>query len=88
MTDTENENVVFVSAANNLGIDGLISKIECVLKDGKKEIEMEIPYTEQSVLNSLYSNYNVLSIEYEDTCIRVVAVLDEKGIGMYRRFSK
>jgi hypothetical protein len=53
---------------------------------GKEEKTLLIPYTEQSVLNSIYKTSTVLSTEYTDEGVRVEAVLDAHGKGLYSAY--
>ena len=42
-----------------------------------------IPYSEQGIVSSLYNSYTVSSVEYTDSGVEVVAVLDARGMGLY-----
>ena len=45
-----------------------------------------IPYSNQSVLSSLYDNYTVGNVDYVDEGISVEVILDERGRGMYSAY--
>ena len=79
-------NTVFVSGANGFGIDALLSEIEKTVQRFKKKYTLLIPYTNQSLVSTLYNNYTVSSTEYLDDGISVEVVLDEKGRGMYGKY--
>ena len=80
------ERTVVISALENNGINVLLSMIEDVIHEGKKECSLLIPYTEQAVLSNMYNKYTVLEVEYTDDGIRVKAVLGPEGRGMLGRF--
>ena len=77
---------VAISAATGSGIDALLSMIEEVMERTQRTVTFEIPYNEQSIVNSLYSKYTVISVEYLDSCVEVKAKLDAKGLGKYSRY--
>ena len=80
------EDSVLVSARNGNGIDELLSMIEAIIRKSKKSVEMLLPYTEQSRLNSIYNEYKVEATEYRDDGIFVKATLDERGVGFYKKY--
>ncbi len=80
------EDSVFISALNGEGIDGLLALIEEVIQRTKKKSILLLPYTEQSVLNSIYNSYSVESVDYKDNGIEVAAILDAKGQGLYGKY--
>ena len=82
----ERSDTVFVSAKNGVGISDLIKKIEEIIKQNKKECDLLLPYSAQSMLSMLYDEYSVKSVEYTDEGISVIAILDEKGRGIYSKF--
>ena len=79
-------NSVAVSAKTGEGIETLLSKIESVLRESKKEYNLLIPYSAQSKVNQIYNEYTVIDTEYTDDGILIKCVLDEKGYGMYKAF--
>ena len=77
---------VFISAGSGLGIDDLLTTIASVLKAGKREASLLIPYAQAGVLNTLRGECPILGEpEYLDDGIRVDTVLDDRN---YSRFSK
>ena len=84
----ERTDTVYVSAKSGDGIPTLIEKIEEIIKQNKKECNLLLPYSAQSMLSSLYDEYTVKSVEYTDEGISVTTVLDEKGRGIYSKFIK
>ena len=82
----EGEDNVVVSGALGYGIDKLLSAIETAIHKFKKECELLIPYSDQSSLSALYNAYTVKNVEYLDKGISVIAVLDEKGRGIYGKY--
>ena len=82
----EGEETVVVSGVTGHGIDRLLLSIETVIHKFKRDYNLLIPYSEQSALSSLYNSYIVKSTDYLDNGIAVVAVLDEKGRGIYGKY--
>jgi GTP-binding protein HflX len=77
---------VFVSGATGMGIDDLLHEIERTVQRFKKKYALLIPYTNQSIVSTLYNNYTVSATDYLDDGIRVEVILDEKGKGMYGKY--
>ena len=82
----EGDETVVVSGATGHGLDRLIESIERAIHKFKKDVKLLIPYSDQSALSALYNSYTVKSTEYIDNGIAVVAVLDEKGRGIYGKY--
>ena len=80
------DDAVAVSAFTGEGIDALVEMLENEIHKGKKEVSLLIPYAEQSILNSLYNNYTVISVDYLAEGVSVLVVLDSKGMGQYRKY--
>lgn len=80
------EDSVIVSARDGRGIDELLALIEEIIHRTKKAVEILLPYTEQSLLNSIYNEYKVESAEYRDDGILIKTVLDERGVGLYKKY--
>ncbi|MBO5207457.1 MAG: GTPase HflX [Clostridia bacterium] len=80
------EDSVFVSGKDGRGLDLLISKIEELLLKFKKSTTLLIPYSEQSLVSTLYSGYTVESVEYLADGVMVRVKLDEASRGRYKRY--
>ena len=80
------DGTVYISARNGYGIDTLLDLIEKKLLETKKEYTLLIPYDKQGLLNAIYKEYSVKETEYTDDGVSVIAVLDEKGKGLYRKY--
>ena len=83
---TDGDNTVVLSGVTGEGIDRLLSLIEEAIHRFKKKYSLLIPYSNQSVLSSLYNSYTVGTVEYLDDGISVEVILDERGRGMYSKF--
>ena len=81
-TDTS----VFISAKTAEGIDDLLSTIERVIQSTKKRVKLLIPYSDQSAVNTLYNSYSIGEVEYVENGVLIEAVLDSKGLGIYRKY--
>ena len=80
------ENSVATSGVTGEGIERLLGIIENELHKFNKKYVLSIPYDAQSALSTIYNSYKVESVDYIDTGVRVVAVLDEKGRGVYGKY--
>lgn len=80
------ENSVATSGVTGEGIERLLGIIENELHKFNKKFVLSIPYDAQSALSTIYNSYKVESVDYIDTGVRVVAVLDEKGRGVYGKY--
>ncbi len=86
ITDMDGDDAVILSGATGEGIDRLLCLIEQTIHRFKKKYSLLIPYSNQSVVSTLYDNYTVESVDYVDDGIRVEVILDERGRGMYSRY--
>lgn len=77
---------VYISAKEGWGLDLLLEALGELAHAGKKRCTLYFPYSEQGKVSALYQDASVESIEYTDTCVAVVAVLDEKSQGKYAEF--
>ena len=77
---------VYISAKEGWGLDLLLEALGELAHAGKKRCTLYFPYSEQAKVSALYQDASVESIEYTDTCVAVVAVLDEKSQGKYAEF--
>ncbi len=82
----ETNNTVMVSGETGEGIDNLLFLIEEMILKFKRKYNILLPYSEQSLLNFIYNNYSVEKTEYEEQGISVTATLDERGLGMVRKY--
>jgi GTP-binding protein HflX len=83
---TEADDTVIISGATSEGIDRLLRVIEDTIHRFKKMYTLLIPYTNQSVLSSLYNSYTVSNVEYLDEGISAEVILDERGRGAYGKY--
>lgn len=86
MAPVRQENSVFISAESGRGIPEMIETIERVIKMSKRECRLLLPYAMQSSLSSIYNEYSVSDVQYLDSGILLKAVLDERGIGLYKKY--
>lgn len=84
--DTAAEDTCFVSGKTGEGIDRLLALIEGIIQRSKVEASLLIPYTEQSFVNQIYNEYTVNETDYRDDGVLVRAVLDKKGLGLYKKY--
>ena len=80
------ENAVYLSAKTGEGCEKLIEKIEELIKMSKREYNLLLPYSAQSMLSLIYNEYTVKSVEYRDDGVFASVILDEKGRGIYSKY--
>ena len=86
MPEIIDQDSVAISAVTGDGVDLLLSMIEGVMERTQRTITLAVPYNDQSIVNALYSKYTVISVEYRDSYVEVVAKLDAKGLGQYSNY--
>lgn len=77
---------VFISALTGMGIDKFLSMLEELARAGTRRCTLRIPMAEQAVLGQLYKLATVESVEYLDDCMEVVAVLDTRAQGTFKKY--
>ena len=82
------ECAVIVSAKKGGGIELLIESIEEIIRESKRECNILVPYSHQSLVSEIYNEYSVKSVDYLDDGIAVIATLDEKGLGRFKNYIK
>lgn len=80
------DNIVNVSAETGEGIDELLAAIEQIIHSSKKRCSLLVPYNEQHIVNAMYNNCTVNSVDYTDEGVLVDAILDSKCYGQYSRY--
>ncbi len=79
---------VFISAKTGEGLSELSEKLEKLAHGGKKQLTFVFPHSDISKKNILYKNATVLSEEYGEEGVTVVAVADEKTAGQLKNYIK
>ena len=79
------KDIVSISAKTGEGLDELMAMIRQRLDTGFHRVELALPYDKGGLLDMLYREAKVESVEYEDT-IRVTAVCSEKVLGQVRDY--
>ncbi len=77
---------VFVSALTGMGIDTFLAMLEEMAQAGTKRCTLRIPMAEQGILNQLYRLATVEDVQYTDAYVEVVAVLDARAQGTFRKY--
>ncbi|MBQ7377054.1 MAG: GTPase HflX [Clostridia bacterium] len=77
---------VYMSAKDGSGLDAFFAALEQTLAAGKRRRELLFPYSDQGRISGLYDVARVESVEYADEGIRVVATMDAKAEGLYRKY--
>ena len=80
------DDVVCISAKTGEGADVLTERLSTMLRDGVRETELLLPYSDAGVLDVLRREAQILSADYEDLGIRVRAELTPELCGRYRQF--
>ena len=79
------EDMVSISARTGEGLDGLLVAIEKRLDTGVRRVTIHLPYDKGGMLDSLYKEAKVESVEYGEN-IDIVAVCTPKTIGRLGAF--
>ena len=74
------EDIVTISARTGAGIDDLLAKIAQRLDSGSRRCVLHLPYDKGGLLDMLYREAKVESVEYGET-IDVTAVCTPKVLG-------
>ena len=79
------KDIVSISAKTGEGLDELMAMIRQRLDTGFHRVELALPYDKGGLLDMLYREAKVESVEYEEA-IRVTAVCSEKVLGQVRDY--
>ena len=79
------EDSVNISAKTGEGIDSLLRAIDKLLDKGTRRVTLHLPYDKGGLLDLLYREAKVESVEYAET-IDVVAVCNPKAIGTVKPY--
>ena len=80
------ENKVCISAATGHGIDDMLALIEKVLSAGKRQVRLMLPYSMAGVVDSLYTEATVKSVDYTHDGIDILAVCGAKQLGRLEKY--
>ena len=73
-----NDHTVYISAVKRQNIHGLLHAMETALSEKMRQVTLEIPYSEGSLLNLLRERGRVRKEEFLEDKIRIEATVDEK----------
>ena len=79
------EDIVSISAKTHEGLDDLLAMIGKRLDTGFYRVTLALPYDKGGILEMLYRDAKVESVEY-DAAIQVVAVCSEKTVGQVKDY--
>ena len=79
------EGSVYISARTGEGVDALLRAIDGKLDKGTRRVTLHLPYDKAGLLDSLYRDAKVESVEYEQT-ITVAAVCPTKVLGQLKPY--
>ena len=79
------EDSVYISARTGEGIDRLLQAVDKKLDKGTRRVTIHLPYDKAGMLDGLYREAKVESVEYEQT-ITVVAVCTPKVLGQMKPY--
>ena len=79
------ENVVCLSAKTGAGVEDLIRKLDQKLDKGTRRVTIHLPYDKAGMLDMLYREAKVESVEYAET-VDIVAVCTPRVLGMVKDF--
>jgi GTP-binding protein HflX len=79
------EDIVCLSARTGEGVDELLEKIDRRLDKGARRVTLRIPYSRGELLDMLYREAKVESVQYGET-IEAVAVVTPRVLGRVQEF--
>ncbi|MBE6988006.1 MAG: GTPase HflX [Clostridia bacterium] len=79
---------IYASALNKIGLDDLLQAIIDTLNANKREATFLIPYSDGGVVDILHRDAKVRSTEFLGEGVKVVAVVDAKIWGRYKKYSE
>ena len=80
------DDIVCISARSGEGADALVSKLLEMLDRGKKQVRLEIPYSDAGIVDLLKREAAVLSMEYTDTGIIAEAIVTPDVLGRVKKY--
>ena len=80
------DDIVCISAKSGEGADVLIDKLLKLLDRGKKQVRLEIPYSDAGIVDLLKRETAVLNIEYTDTGIEAEAIVTPDILGRVKKY--
>ena len=80
------DDIVCISARSGEGADALVSKLLEMLDRGKKQVKLEIPYSDAGIVDMLKREAAVLSMEYTDTGITAEAIVTPDVLGRVKKY--
>lgn len=80
------DDIICISARSGEGADALVSKLLEMLDRGKKQVKLEIPYSDAGIVDLLKREAAVLSMEYTDTGITAEAIVTPDVLGRVKKY--
>lgn len=80
------DDIVCISARSGEGADALVSKLLEMLDRGKKQVRLEIPYSDAGIVDLLKRETAVLSMEYTDTGITAEVIVTPDVLGRVKKY--
>ncbi len=80
------EDVLYISARNNLNMDKLLQAIEQKLTKNTYAVTMAIPFERGDIPNTLKNKYYIEKFEYREEGIKLDINLDEQDYNRYKDF--
>lgn len=81
-----NYEFIFISVIDRINVDKLLELVEDKLNLKYKNISLNIPYIDYSILNSIYNNYKVLKEEHLEDGIFINFDIPEFEIKKYEKY--
>ncbi len=78
----EREDAVWISAVTGQGCEAMVARLEQMLAAGKRLCKFIIPNAKQGLLNVLYTDATVKTVDYGPEAVTVEAVVDARVRGM------
>lgn len=79
---------VTVSAATGEGIERLVQRLEKMVGETKRTVDLFFPYAEQGKVSSLYGVCQILDVAYEEEFVRIRVRMDRALLGRYAAYRR
>ncbi len=81
-----NYEFIFISVIDKINVDKLLELVENKLNLEYKNISLNIPYADYSILNSIYNNYKIVKEEHLEEGIFVNFDIPKSEINKYKKY--
>ena len=85
-TNINVENPIYISALNDINIDELLKLVQEKLPMVYREVDMFIPYKDQSISSSLMNDYEIKNLEYVEDGLNLSFTINHIDYEKYKKY--